>query len=111
MSPDARRHEPRLSFAGRLAPVLELTSGRFEVIDLSCDGLRFRGAGSVDALTIGEVLKGVIRFPADRAVEVEGRVLRVAGGETALRLAVGREEIASPAPAGPGRARRFGLLW
>ncbi|MDH5284292.1 MAG: hypothetical protein OEW80_10470, partial [Gemmatimonadota bacterium] len=104
-------HKPRLSFAGRLAPVLELTSGRFEVVDLSSDGLRFRGATSTAVPTIGAVLRGVIRFPADRAVEVEGRVLRVAGGETALQLAVGREEIATAAPAGPGRARRFGLLW
>ena len=111
MTPDARRHEPRLSFSGRLAPVLELTSGRFEVIDLSSDGLRFRDADVTGALTIGNVLKGIIRFPADRAVEVEGRVLRVAGGETALQLAGSRAEIASSAPAGPGRVRRFGLLW
>jgi len=105
MTADSRRHSPRLSFVGRIAPVLELNGGRFEVVDLSSDGIRFRN------LTIGDLLRGVIRFPADHAVEVEGQVLRVAGGETAIRLADGRERLASPSPAGPARPRRSGLQW
>ncbi len=111
MTADSRRHSPRLSFVGRIAPVLELNGGRFEVVDLSSDGVRFRNTSSTGDLTIGDLLRGVIRFPADHAVEVEGQVLRVAGGETAIRLADGRERLASPSPAGPARPRRSGLQW
>lgn len=111
MTTDPRRRAPRLSFAGRIAPVLELDGGRFEVVDLSSDGVRFRNAPLAGGLTIGDVLRGVIRFPTDHAVEVEGRVLRVAEGEAAIQLADGRERLASPSPAGPARPRRAGLQW
>lgn len=111
MSADPRRHQPRVSFAGRLAPVLELDGDRCEVVDLSSDGLRFRDPAVSNRLNIGEVLHGVIRFPADRAIEVEARVLRVGGGETALQLSGGHESLASAIPAGPAPRRRSGLLW
>jgi len=111
MTTDPRRHAPRLSFVGRIAPVLELNGGRFEVVDLSTDGVRFRNTASTSDLTIGDVLRGIIRFPADHAVEVKGRILRVAGGEAAIQLADGRERLASPSPAGPARPRRSGLQW
>jgi hypothetical protein len=111
MTPDPRRHAPRLSFVGRIAPVLELNGGRFEVVDLSSEGVRFRNTRAVGGLTIGDLLSGVIQFPADHAVAVEGRVLRVAGGEAAIQLANGSERLASPSPAGPARPRRSGLQW
>jgi hypothetical protein len=111
MTSDPRRHAPRLSFVGRIAPVLEVDGGRFEVMDLSSGGVRFRSTASAGGLTIGDVLRGVIRFPADHAVEVEGRVLRVAAGEAAMQLADGRERLASPSPAGPAKPRRPGLKW
>ncbi|HEY7683373.1 MAG TPA: PilZ domain-containing protein [Gemmatimonadales bacterium] len=108
-----RRHAPRLTFSGRPAPRLETPDQSYEVLDLSTDGLRFRG--SVEgrpALTIGEVLRATIRFPADRTVEIEGRVLRVNGTEAAIRLLQGQDRLAgSPVPVGPASPRRTGLLW
>jgi len=112
MTDDIRRALPRLSFAGRVAPKLETAEQSFEVVDLSPEGMRIRtnraGSGGV---TIGEVLHAVIRFPADRSVEVEGRVLRVSGMEVALVLERGYERIASTMPAGPPSRPRSGLLW
>ena len=108
---DARRARPRLSFAGRPAPRLETDLGTYEVVDLSPEGMRIRTARPGQrVITIGEVLRATLHFPADRAVEGEGRVLRVTGDEAAVHLEAGQERIASPAPAGPG-LRRSGLLW
>jgi hypothetical protein len=87
--------------------------GTYEVVDLSADGIRIRfeeapGVG----VTIGEVLRATIRFPADRAVEVEGKVLRVNDREAALRLTDGQDRLSlTPLPAGPASPRRTGLLW
>ncbi len=92
MTDDARRSLPRLSFAGRIAPKLETALQSFDVVDLSPEGMRIR-TGS-NGVTIGEVLHAVIRFPADRSVEVEGRVLRVSGMEAALVLERGQDRIA-----------------
>lgn len=112
MTTPSRRHLPRLSFAGRAAPRLETPGHSWQVLDLSPEGLRFRVA--VDerpAVTIGDVLRATIRFPADRAVEIEGRVLRVSGGEAAVRLEQGHDRIAEPLPMGPASPRRPGLRW
>ena len=112
MSVPARRVAPRLSFTGRPAPRLETDQQSYEILDLSSTGVRFRvsepGRGGV---TIGHVLHATIRFPADRAVEVEGRVLRVAGQEAAVQLERGHDLLATPRPMGPVPARRVGLLW
>lgn len=111
MMDDARRARPRLSFAGRPAPRLETALGSFEVVDLSPEGMRIRkpDAGT-PSVTIGEVLRATLHFPADRSVEVEGRVLRVSDTEAAVRLERGQERLASTLPAGPA-TRRSGLLW
>jgi hypothetical protein len=112
MSDPSRRHEPRVSFAGRAAPKLETPAGCYEVVDLSTDGIRFRAPNHEGpTVTIGDVLRATIRFPADRMVEVEGRILRVAGDEAALQLDRGQERIASTLPMGPASPRRTGLLW
>jgi hypothetical protein len=110
---DPRRAVPRLSFAGRPAPRLETGAGNYEVVDLSADGVRFRVTDpDTTGVTIGDVLHATIRFPADRAIEIEGRVLRMSGGEAALRLTHGQERLAmGPLPAGPASPRRTGLLW
>lgn len=110
---EPRRVLPRLSFAGRLAPRLETVAGNYEVVDLSPEGVRFRAVDpNGTGVTIGDVLHGTIRFQADRVVEIEGRVLRVSGGEAALRLTHGQESLAlAPTPAGPASPRRTGLLW
>jgi hypothetical protein len=82
------------------------------VLDLSPEGLRFRVA--VDerpAVTIGDVLRATIRFPADRSVDIEGRVLRVSGDEAAVRLEQGHERIAASQPMGPASPRRPGMRW
>ncbi len=107
-----RRHEPRISFAGRTAPRLETNGGSYEVVDLSAEGIRFRAPNHEGpAVTIGDVLRATIHFPADRLVEIEGRILRVAGDEAALHLEKGHEPIAASAPMGPVSPRRTGLLW
>lgn len=111
MTDDIRRALPRLSFAGRVAPKLETAEQSFEVVDLSPEGMRIRASRSGSGVTIGEVLHAVIRFPADRSVEVEGRVLRVSGMEAALVLERGQERIARTMPAGPPSPHRTGLLW
>jgi hypothetical protein len=111
MTQDARRARPRLSFAGRPAPRLETERGIYEVLDLSPEGMRIRTpAGTQPAITLGAVLQATLRFPADRAIAVEGRVLRIADGEAAVRLERGQERLASTLPAGPA-TRRSGLLW
>ncbi|HTS89715.1 MAG TPA: PilZ domain-containing protein [Gemmatimonadales bacterium] len=108
-----RRHAPRLTFSGRPAPRLETPDHVYEVVDLSSEGLRLRSPDHVSpGLTIGDVLRATLRFPADRAVEIEGRVLRVSGEEAALRLIQGQDRLATDAlPAGPVSPRRSGLLW
>ncbi len=112
MTDSTRRHEPRVSFAGRAAPRLETSAGSFEVVDLSADGIRFRAPNHEGpTVTIGDLLRATIRFPADRVVEVEGRVLRVAGDEAAVRLDRGEERVSSAMPMGPASPRRSGLLW
>jgi hypothetical protein len=109
------RLHPRLSFAGRVAPRLETEAESYEILDLSPGGVRFRmpeRSGSAERpVTIGDILRATIRFPADRSVTVAGRVLRVAGNEAAVRLDVGQNELSGNLPAGPALARRTGLLW
>lgn len=112
MTEPSRRHLPRLSFQGRPAPKLETPGHSFEVLDLSPEGLRFRVATTDrPAVTIGDVLRATLHFPADRSVEIEGRVLRVVGDEAAVQLDRGHDRIASTLPAGPARPRRTGLAW
>jgi hypothetical protein len=108
-----RRAVPRLSFTGRPAPRLETGVGTYEVVDLSPEGIRIRfEEAPAGGVTIGDVLRATIRFPADRAVEVEGKVLRVNDHEAALQLTNGQDRLAlSPLPAGPASPRRTGLLW
>ncbi len=112
MTSSSRRQVPRLTFAGRPAPRLETTGQSYEVLDLSPVGVRFRVAGgATPAVTIGDLLRATLHFPADRSVEIEGRVLRVVGDEAAVQLRVGQDRIAAPVPMGPARPRRTGLLW
>jgi hypothetical protein len=107
-----RRLYPRLSFSGRPAPRLETSARSYEVVDLSPAGVRFRGSSAVTPdMTIGDLLHCTIRFPADRTVEVEGRVLRVSGAEAAVRLEQGMDNLAATLPMGPATPRRTGLLW
>lgn len=109
------RLHPRLSFAGRVAPRLETEAESYEILDLSQGGVRFRmpeRPGNAERpVTIGDILRATIRFPADRAVTIAGRVLRIAGNEAAVRLEDGQDELSGNLPAGPALARRTGLLW
>ena len=109
------RSHPRLSFAGRPAPRLETGAESYEIVDLSPGGVRFRMPEHSNTterqVTIGEIVRATIRFPADRSVTVAGRVLRVVGNEAAVCLDVGQNELSGNLPAGPALARRTGLLW
>lgn len=105
------RRSPRLSFTGRAAPRLETASRSYEIVDLSSEGVRFRTSALAPKVTIGDVLRAVIHFPASRSVEVAGRVLRVSGAEAAVQLDLGQEEIADRAPMGPVSPPRIGMLW
>jgi PilZ domain len=109
----SRRNIARLSFSGRPAPRLETLLGTFEVVDLSPEGVRFRLEDHAQpVVTIGDVLRATLRFPADRAVEIEGRVLRISGAEAALQLTQGQDRLAlTPLPVGPPSPRRPGLQW
>ena len=107
---DQPRRHARLSFSGRPAPRLETDAKTYEVVDLSPDGIRFRSSNGVE-VTIGDVLHGTLLFPAHRAVEVAGRVLRVSGAEAAVLLDEGMDDLARPVPMGPALPRRTGLLW
>ncbi len=109
---DQPRQHPRLSFSGRPAPRLETDARSYEIVDLSPSGVRFRSSSAVlPEVTLGEVLKGTIRFPANRSIEIAGRVLRVSGAEAAVRLDLGMDLLAATAPMGPATPRRTGLLW
>ena len=105
------RRSPRLSFTGRAAPRLETESRSYEIVDLSPEGLRFRTSAIAPKVTIGDVLRAVIHFPANRSVEVAGRVLRVSGADAAVELDLGQDELADRAPMGPVSPPRIGLLW
>lgn len=107
---DQPRRHARLSFTGRTAPRLETDARTYEVVDLSPDGIRFRSSRGVE-VTIGEALHGTLLFPANRAVDVAGRVLRVSGAEAAVLLEEGTEHLAQPVPMGAALPRRTGLLW
>lgn len=81
-------------------------------MDLSPAGVRFRASSSAaPEIAIGDRLHATIRFPANRTVEVSGRVLRVSGAETAVRLEQGTDFLAATVPMGPAAPRRTGLLW
>jgi hypothetical protein len=109
---DQPRRHPRLSFSGRPAPRLETTARSYEIVDLSPSGVRFRSSTATSPeVTIGDLLKATIRFPANRSVDVEGRVLRISGAEAAVRLELGMDVLAATAPMGPAAPRRTGLLW
>lgn len=109
---DRPRQHPRLSFSGRPAPRLETSARSYEIVDLSPSGVRFRSSSAVlPEVTIGDLLKGTIKFTADRSVEVEGRVLRISGAEAAVRLELGMDFLAATTPMGPAAPRRTGLLW
>jgi PilZ domain len=107
------RRVPRLTFSGRPAPRLETLDRSYEVVDLSEDGLRFRSEDHTGAgVTLGDVLRATIRFPANRTVEIEGQVLRVSGDEAALLLTRGDDRLGyTSLAAGPESPRRTGLLW
>jgi PilZ domain len=112
MMDPARRMYPRLSFSGRPAPRLETSVRSYEIVDLSPAGLRFRTSTAASPeVTIGDVLHATIRFPADRSIEVEGRVLRISGAEAAVLLDQEQAGLAATHPMGPAPARRSGLLW
>jgi PilZ domain len=109
---DQPRRFPRLSFSDRPAPRLETSARSYEIVDLSPAGVRFRSSSAVGpGMTIGDLLHGTIRFPANRSVEVAGRVLRVSGAEAAVRLDLGADFLATTLPTGPAAPRRTGLLW
>lgn len=109
---DQPRQHQRLSFSGRPAPRLETKAHSYEIVDLSPSGVRFRSSSAVlPEVTIGDLLKGTIKFAADRSVEVAGRVLRVSGAEAAVRLELGMDLLAGTNPMGPAAPRRTGLLW
>ena len=109
---DQPRRHPRLSFSGRPAPRLETSARSYEIVDLSPAGVRFRSSNAgTPGVTIGDLLQGTITFPANRSVEVAGRVLRVSGAEAAVRLELGTDFLAATVPMGPARPRRTGLLW
>jgi len=111
MKEQPRRH-PRLSFSGRPAPRLETEARSYEIVDLSPSGLRFRASTAVDPdVTIGSLFQGTIRFPANRSVEVAGKVLRISGAEAAVHLEEGSDFLAATMPMGPVMPRRTGLLW
>lgn len=107
---DQPRRHARLTFSGRPAPLLETGARSYEVVDLSPDGIRFRSSSEVP-VTIGDLLRGTLLLPAQRRVEVAGRVLRVSGAEAAVLLEDGADELARPLPMGAAAPRRAGLLW
>jgi hypothetical protein len=112
MMEQPRRLHPRLSFSGRPAPRLETPARSYEIVDLSPAGVRFRTSmAAIPEMIIGDLLHATIRFPANRTVEVEGRVLRVAGAEAAVRLEPGLDTLGAMVPMGPVTPRRTGMLW
>jgi hypothetical protein len=105
------RRSPRMSFTDRPAPRLETESRSYEIVDLSPEGVRFRTSSLAPMVTIGDVMRAVIHFPANRSVEVAGRVLRVSGVEAAVALQEGQDELEERIPMGPASPPRIGMLW
>ena len=110
MNSPARRQHSRISFSAS-GPQLQTSGKTYEIVDLSSGGVRFRTAGRGAPVTEGELIRAIIQFRPDKAVEVRGTVLRVVNDQVAAKLDTGvplqtilEERYYPPRP-------RTGMVW
>lgn len=84
----ARRQHSRISFSAA-GPQLQTSGRTYEILDLSTGGVRFRTPGRGAPVHVGEAIRAIIQFRPDKAVEVRGKVLRVAQGQVVAQLDTG----------------------
>jgi hypothetical protein len=76
----------RLEYPPAGAPkFIDATVAR-RVVDIGEGGFRY-AHDHVEEIVMGQTVKGVIEFPEGETLDVEGTVVRVQGGEVAVRCA------------------------
>jgi hypothetical protein len=76
----------RLPYPPRAAPHFVSGGVTHRVVDIGEGGFRYAPAAEPIPLA-GETVKGVLEFPEDDPLEVEGTVVRLQGGEVAVHCA------------------------
>ncbi len=88
MSGPSEREHFRIQYPAAARPEIVLHGRVYDVLDISEQGVRFRGDDEI-AVAVGDPLAGQVRFRRTQPVEVRGTVLRVAGREIAAKLDAG----------------------
>lgn len=88
MSGPSEREHVRVLYPAAARPEILIDGRAYEVLDISEQGVRFRGDDEI-AVAVGDPLAGKVRFRRTHPVEVRGTVLRVAGREVAAKLDLG----------------------
>ena len=111
MNSPARRQHSRISFSAS-GPELQTSGKTYEIVDLSSGGVRLSARQEGGApVKEGELIRAIIQFRPDKAVEVRGKVLRVVNDQVAAKLDTGvplqtilEERYYPPRP-------RTGMVW
>lgn len=83
-----RREHYRIMYPTAARPRFIIGELAHEIVDLSDQGIRYR-VGQQENRTVGDEIQGVVRFRRGETVPVLGSVVRVRGGDVALRLEPG----------------------
>lgn len=85
MRRESGRKHYRVTYPADLRPGLWIAGRQLVLVDVSETGIRYLPADPA-VLHLGAALAGDIRFHRGRTVPVEGRVVRLDGGEAAVQL-------------------------
>ena len=86
MSFDHNREFYRLQYPPQAAPRFVCAGVAHRVVDIGEGGFRYAPATQPVPLA-GETISGVLEFPEDDPLEVQGTVVRLQGGEVAVKCA------------------------
>lgn len=84
-----RRADYRIRYPAALRPLMWLGPGRYEVLDVSEQGLRFGVPAGSRRFGTGESLLATVHFHAGGSEAVTGEIVRVERGAAAARLRSG----------------------
>jgi len=85
---EERRRHYRIRYPIMRRPSVDVWGRRYEVIDVSEEGMRFHCPDS-QSVTAGQPVQAVITFDDAAQADVEGTVVRVERRRVALQLCVG----------------------
>ena len=86
--PGQKRAYFRLRYPAAEGPTVAIGDTDYEVLDISEKGTRIKIPGG-DKLTLGQPVKGALRFRDGAIVPIEGEVSRIDGDQGALKLTSG----------------------